>query len=128
METRLRRLSPHRRDESIRRWLRPVLERLADDLERGDRGRLSFLAWLQGRFLDLTRLLHEEAHGTRIHDLLLARDLGLVMGSVSRGDVGSAAAVLRAAARELVEADSIPAAKSKADARRTGRDGPVESP
>lgn len=113
METRLRRLSPHRRDEAIRRWLRPVLDRLADDLERGDRGRLSFLAWLQGRFLDLTRLLQEEERGTRIHDLLLARDLSLVMGTVARVDVTSAASALRAAARELERSDAGPVANSK---------------
>jgi hypothetical protein len=108
METRLRRLSPHRRDESLRQWLKPVLERLADDLERGDRGALSFLAWLQGRFLDLTRLLREEERGTRIHDLVLARDLGLVFGAVARGSVASAASALRAGGRELVASDDRP--------------------
>ncbi len=112
METRLRRLSPHRLDGALRGWLKPVLERLADDLERGDRGRLSFLAWLQGRFLDLTRLLKEEARGTKIHDLVLARDLGLVLGSVARGNVTSAASALRAGARELVGSDAVPAVDS----------------
>lgn len=110
METRLRRLSPHRRDDALRRWLNPVLARLADDLERGDRGRLSFLAWLQGRFLDLTRLLKEEARGTKIHDLVLARDLGLVFGAVARGSVASAASALRAGGRELVASDDQPVA------------------
>ena len=112
METRLRRLSPHRRDEALRRWLMPVLERLAEDLERGDRGRLSFLAWLQGRFLDLTRLLKEEERGTRIHDLVLARDLSLVLGSVSRGSVESAATALRSGAGALVASDDGPVAES----------------
>ncbi len=103
METRLRRLSPHARDEAIRRWLRPVLERLADDLERGDRGRLSFLAWLQGRYTDLTKLLKEEEQGTKIHDLVLARDLSLLLGSLARGDAKASAATLRTAAAELVK-------------------------
>ena len=113
METRLRRLTPHARDESIRSWLRPVLDRLADDLERGDHGRLSFLAWLQGRFLDLTRLLREEERGTRIHDVLLARDLSLVMGTVARVDATSAASALRVAARELDGSATAPASKAK---------------
>lgn len=102
MEARLRRLSPHARDEAIRRWLRPVLERLADDLLRGDRGRLSFLAWLQGRYTDLTRLLREEEQGTKRHDLVLARDLSLLFGALARGDPTTSAATLRTAALALV--------------------------
>ena len=98
METRLRRLAPLSRDEALRRWLRPVLERLAEDLERGDRGRLSFLAWLQGRYVDLTRLLKAEVAGTKIHDAELARDLSLLFGALSRGDVVASASALRTAA------------------------------
>lgn len=113
METRLRRLSPSRRDEAIRRWLRPVLERLADDLERGDRGRMSFLSWLQERFVDLTRLLTEEANGTRLHDVVLARDLALTWGALARTDAASGASILRAGAIELVAPDREPAARPR---------------
>ena len=105
MEARLRRLSDHRADVALRRWLRPALERLADELDRGDRGRLSFLAWLQGRFLDLTRLLREEEQGTRLHDAELARDLAVLVGTVGRGDAATAAASLRAGAARLVARD-----------------------
>ena len=78
-------------DVPLRRYVREVLERLADDLERGDGMLLPFLRWLEGRFPPLTEMMQAESESTRIHDhelaLLLARGFVQVNEAEPRSDL-----------------------------------------
>ena len=75
MEVSLRDLFPHEADVPLRGFAAELLDRLARDLEGGDRLRVAFLRWLEGRFPALTALMRAEAPETRLFDHELAVDL-----------------------------------------------------
>lgn len=68
-------LPPPTPDPTLRAFLGAVLNRLADDLERGDHMLVPFLRYLETLFPQLTEMIREESGGSRIHDLELAREL-----------------------------------------------------
>lgn len=90
-------LPPPSPDARLRGFVRGVLERLADDLERGDHMLVPFLRWIESLFPELTTMIREESVGSRIYDLELARELAslfAVSPDAARGDfVGSLRAV-----------------------------------
>src|SRR5262245_13251160 len=61
MEKRLRKVPPHARDETLRRFTSQVLRRLSEDVARGDGMAVPFVRWLETRFPTLTALMKEEA-------------------------------------------------------------------
>ncbi len=110
LETRLRKLRPHARDERLRRYLSDVFGRLAGDLDRGDGMAVPFLRWLEARFPALTAIMREEARGARspdrTFDLDLARDLRWALGEVSIASGASEIATrLRRTAADLLRSE-----------------------
>lgn len=77
----LREVGEHSEDTALRGYTAEVFERLADDLERGEHMRMSFLRWLESRFPDLTDLMQTSDAGERIYDYAYAQQLssGLAM-------------------------------------------------
>lgn len=99
----LRELLPHEEDAELRQFVADVLRHLADDLERGDHMRMSFVRWLEARFPDLTRMMQAEEPSSRIYDYALAFDLSETFARAARTDPEGMVAVFRAASAVLVE-------------------------
>ena len=76
LETVLRDMDEHVPDEELRSYTAEVFTRLADDLERGEHMRMSFLRWLESRFSQLTGLMQTSDAGVRIFDYEYARRVG----------------------------------------------------
>jgi len=89
------------RDEQLRRFMALVLHRLADDLERGDHTRTSFLRWIESRFPELTAMMKEEADDSTVYDVDLAVDLSELFTLCAGADAGETSAVLRAGAERI---------------------------
>ena len=101
LESRLLRLPEAGRDLRLRRWLAPIFDRLADDLDRGERMLVPFVRWLEGRFPELTKMMSSEASSSKIHDAALARDLALAFGAAGRADRAHLAEAFRDASKAL---------------------------
>jgi hypothetical protein len=94
-------LGAPKEDRRLRRFLREVLERLADDLERGDHMLHPFLRWLEGRFPVLTALMKGDRPGSRVFDRALAEVLAGALLLSSREERAGIARRLRDAGRTL---------------------------
>ncbi len=104
-------LEPKRPDRALRRFARDVLERLAADLDGGDRLRVAYLRFLEGRFPALTELMRAESPETRLFDHDLAAELAQGFAAIS-----------------TVSADAVPArVRHLADAISESAGGPRES-
>jgi len=75
LATTLAELPPPQPDPTLRRFLGEVLNRLADDLERGDHMLVPFLRYLETLFPKLTEMIRQESAESKIYDLELAREL-----------------------------------------------------
>ena len=80
-------LEPHEEDVALRRYVVDLLDRLARDLEGGDRLRVAFLRWLEGRFPALTQLMREEQASPRLLDHALAAELTQGFASIAEAPV-----------------------------------------
>ncbi|MDJ0523461.1 MAG: hypothetical protein QNJ90_15440 [Planctomycetota bacterium] len=97
----LREMGAPERDEVLRAFTAEFLERLAEDLERGDHLMVPFLRWLETRFPQLTAMMHAESETSRIYDVDLAEDLAALFVHAARSDRAGMLSVLRAAARAI---------------------------
>ncbi len=90
-----------RSDDRLRRFLFVVLDRLADDLARGDHTRTSFLRWIEGRFPELTSMMKEEAGDSKIYDISLAIDLTQLFTICAGADADEMPSMLRTGANRI---------------------------
>ncbi len=88
-------------DTRLRRFMHGVLERLAEDLARGDHTRTSFLRWIEGRFPELTAMMKEEAGDSKIYDVDLAVDLTQLFTICAGADAGEMPSMLRTGANRI---------------------------
>lgn len=93
-------------DAELRAFLAEVLERLAEDLERGEHTRIAHIRWLESRFPLLTAMMKREAGEAPIFDHPLARHLAETFTLCAGGTRTEVVGHLREAARALLRASS----------------------
>jgi len=108
MEVSLRDLYPHEPDAPLRAFAADLLDRLARDLEGGDRLRVAFLRWLEGRFPALTALMRAESSDTRIFDHELAADLAQGFAAIAEASDDQLVARVRRLADAVSESADDP--------------------
>ncbi len=81
-------------DPWLRAYVGDLLSRLAADLAAGERHAFTFARWLDGRLTALTRAMREEPRTSRRFDAILARELRLGFGRLSRCAAADQPAVL----------------------------------
>ncbi len=86
------------RDHDLRAFTAAFLDRLAEDLARGDHMLVPFLRWLEERFPDVTRMMQREVPASRIFDVALAEALATLFAQMARADRGALSDLLSAAA------------------------------
>ncbi len=72
------------RDDALRAFAAGFLERLAEDLGRGDRALPLFLSWMETRFPRLTALMRESDPQAALHDPPLLGTLATGLARASR--------------------------------------------
>lgn len=100
---RVRRRGGSNRDQGLRRFLAPILSRLAIAIEGGDSAYIPFVRELEARFPALTKLLRDPARDAHLDDPDLASRLTRMLGLLSRTTRSDAADLLRREAAVLAE-------------------------
>lgn len=108
MEVSLRDLYPHEPDAPLRAFAADLLDRLARDLEGGNRLRVAFLRWLEGRFPALTALMRAESSDTRVFDHELAADLAQGFAAIAEASDDQLVARVRRLADAVSESADGP--------------------
>jgi hypothetical protein len=94
-------LEPQAEDVPLRSFVQDVLGRLAADLEGGERLRVAFLRWLEGRFPVLTRLMRDEDGAGRLMDHALAAALAQGFAAIADAAPEGLVAPIRRLAAEV---------------------------
>lgn len=92
-----------REDAPLRTYCAGILERLAEDLERGEHTRIAHVRWLETQFPTLTAMMREEAELDPILDSDLARDLAQAFTVAAGGNRGELVSTLRTTARHITD-------------------------